>query len=444
MTPASLVGTLMAAGMDPAETHAKHVLYGSVLDRYTAVRNQAPDHGWWIPGRLEVLGKHTDYAGGRTLVCAVPRGFAVAAGRRDDAVVRVVDAKRGEELCVNVAEPPVAVTGWRRYADVTVRRMARNFPGLTAGADIVAGSDLPSASGMSSSSALIVAVAVALGRIARIHDHPAWIANIHSPLDAAGYYACIENGRRFKDLEGDGGVGTHGGSEDHTAIVDARPGCVSAYAFVPPRAIASAQVPDDWQFVIAPSGVAARKTGEAKIPYNRLSAGVSRLLETWNRQAQPSESLAAALRSDPHAYEKLRDLCAAAATDEAPAWWLRERLDHFVREDARIEEALSAFASGDAAAIGELAEQSQYDAETLLRNQVPATSDLAASARGLGAFAACSFGAGFGGAVWALVPAADAGAFARRWHAGAFVMRPGPAVTEVSSAPPNKASEGCV
>ena len=35
-------------------------------------------HAWWVPGRLEVFGKHTDYAGGRTLVCAVPRGLAVA------------------------------------------------------------------------------------------------------------------------------------------------------------------------------------------------------------------------------------------------------------------------------------------------------------------------------------------------------------------------------
>jgi galactokinase len=318
---------------------------------------------------------------------------------------------------------------------------------------------------MSSSSALIIAVAVALGRLGDVQNHPAWTANIRTRLDAAGYYACIENGRRFASLEGDGGVGTHGGSEDHTAIVDGRPGHVSAYAFVPPRSIGSATIPDAWRFVVAPSGVAARKTAEANIPYNRLSAGVSRLLEIWNWQmGRPAEagsrdtrnehslppsggrsdaqaaSLAAALRSDPHAYERLRDLCAAGATDEAPAGWLRDRLDHFVREDARVEEALAAFASGDGAAIGGLAADSQEDAEALLRNQVPATSALAAEARRLGALAACSFGAGFGGAVWALVHASDAEGFAIRWKAGAFVMMPAPPVTEV--APPWKHSSG--
>lgn len=432
MTAPSLVDTLLAAGMDEQERSKKLALYGALLERFDAIRGGPPDLAWWVPGRLEVLGKHTDYAGGRTLVCAVPRGFAVGAAARADAKVRVVDAKRGEDVIVDLENGAVGHTGWRRYAEVTVRRMTRNFPGLRAGADIVTGSDLPSASGMSSSSALIIAVAVALGRIANIRNQPAWKANIRTPLEAAGYYACIENGLRFGDLEGDGGVGTHGGSEDHTAIVDGRPRHVGAYSFVPPRAIGAARIPEEWRFVIAPSGVAARKTGDARIPYNRLSAGVARLLEIWNRQAPPATSLASALRSDSHAYERLRDLAASAATAEMPAAWLRERLDHFVREDARIEEALAAFSTADRSTIGALAAESQHDAETLLRNQVPATAALAAAAADLGAFAACSFGAGFGGAVWALTSSTDAEAFARRWHPQAFVMVPAPPVTEVS------------
>jgi galactokinase len=438
------VDDLIAAGMEPRERAGKRALYATVLERFAACGSGAPPSVWWVPGRLEVFGKHTDYAGGRTLVSAVPRGFAVAAAPRRDALVRIVDAKRGEELIADLTCAPAVHDGWRRYADVTVRRMARNFPGLCLGADIVIASDLPSASGMSSSSALIIAVAVALGRLGQIDDHPAWRANIRTRLDAAGYYACIENGRRFGTLDGDGGVGTHGGSEDHTAIVDGRPGHVSAYAFVPPRSIGSARMPDAWRLVIAPSGVAARKTGEAKIPYNRLSAGVSRLLDVWNSQIDgdrtdvgtsrnKAASLAEALRSDPHGYERLRDLCARAAAGEMPAAWLRDRLDHFVREDGRIDAALAAFAAADGATLGELAADSQQDAEALLRNQVPATSALAAEARRLGALAACSFGAGFGGAVWALVPAFDAEAFAIRWSTGSFVMMPGPAVIELSA-----------
>ena len=54
-------------------------------------------------------------------------------------------------------------------------------------------------------------------------------------------------------------------------------------------------------------------------------------------------------------------------------------------------------------------------AERLLGNQVPETISLASTARALGAAAASAFGAGFGGSVWALVPEADAHAFASDW-----------------------------
>ena len=45
----------------------------------------------FVPGRIEVLGKHTDYAGGRSLTCAAERGFAVAYLPREDTRLRVVD-----------------------------------------------------------------------------------------------------------------------------------------------------------------------------------------------------------------------------------------------------------------------------------------------------------------------------------------------------------------
>jgi galactokinase len=167
-------------------------------------------------------------------------------------------------------------------------------------------------------------------------------------------------------------------------------------------------------------------------PFNRLAAGVALLLEAWNRESARAVSLAAALRSSPAAAERLRALAVTAATADMRAEWLRDRLDHFIREDARVDEAVTAFSDADAARLGALAADSQRDAEILLRNQVPETSTLAADARKHGALAACSFGAGFGGAVWALAPASEADAFARRWHVSAFVMKPGLPVTELS------------
>jgi galactokinase len=434
MTAAAMAAALVARGMDPKELADKHMLYHRVVELHATLRGRPPEFAWWVPGRLEVFGKHTDYAGGRTLVCAVPRGFAVVASRRDDSVVRIADAWRGEHMSIDLLQPGPPHHGWRHYAGVAVARLARNFPGAHLGADLVLASDLPPASGMSSSSALIIAVAVALGRVGALQKHRAWMPNIRTGLDAAGYYACIENGRRFAALDGDSGVGTHGGSEDHTAILEGRPNSVSAFAFVPPRAVGGAAVPDAWRFVIAASGVTARKTGEAKNPYNRLAAGIAHLLAAWNRESAPAVSLAAALRSGPAAVERMRQLAATAATDDAPAAWLRDRLDHFIREDARIEAALAAFADADEPAIGALAADSQRDAEILLANQVPETIALAAGARALGAIAASSFGAGFGGAVWALARTSDADAFAKRWHSSAFLMTPGPPVTDLTGA----------
>ena len=430
VTAASLARVMIDRGLPAGELEGKQALYTGVIERHAILRGAAPEFAFWVPGRLEVFGKHTDYGGGRTLVCAVPRGFAVAASRRSDGRVRIDDAWRGEDVSIALGST-VTYSGWRHYADIAVRRIARNFPGAPLGADIVVASDLPRASGMSSSSALVVAITTALARIGNLAKHPAWKLNIRTGLDLAGYYACIENGRDFAGLTGDTGVGTHGGSEDHTAIIEARPGQLSAFAFVPPRALGAAPVPPDWRFVIAPSGVAARKTGEAREPYNRLSAGAALLLQAWNSEGPRAVSVADALKSSADAPDRLRSLVDRVATPDASAGWLRGRLDHFIREDGRILPALRGFADGDRAALAQLALGSQADADTLLGNQVPATRELAATAMSRGAFAACSFGAGFGGAVWALVDRDDAAGFAERWHDEAFVMTPGLPLTEL-------------
>lgn len=433
MTASALAEALVAAGLAPSERARTQGLFTSIVETFAALRSGAPQHAWWVPGRIEIFGKHTDYAGGRTLVCAAPRGFAVVASARRDGSVTITDALSGESITLAGGMDATPQTGWRHYVDVTVRRLARNFPVCAFGADIVLASDLPPASGMSSSSALVIAVAAALGAIADVAAQPAWRANVRTPLEAAAYYACIENGHRFGGLDGDAGVGTHGGSEDHAAIVTGRPELVSAFRFVPPQAIGVATMPAGWRFVIAPSGVRASKTGNVQAKYNRLSAGAAALLTLWNgnHMGNAAASLAAAVESQPGAADRLREFARrSAVTGWTPAD-LERRLDHFVAEDARVLPALDAFHHADADALGELARRSQADAERLLGNQIDETISLARSACDHGAFAASSFGAGFGGSVWALVTADRAGELARKWHHDAFVARPGPSLTRL-------------
>jgi galactokinase len=409
-------------------------LFDLVLGALAPERHSARS-AWWVPGRLEIFGKHTDYAGGRTLVCAVPRGLAVAASPRADGRIHALDARRGESVTLDPVEPDSDIRyqhkGWRHYVEVVARRLARNFPGVALGADLVFASDLPRAAGMSSSSALVVGVAAALVRVAEIEARPEWQANVRGRLDAAGYYACLENGMTFGTLEGDAGVGTHGGSEDHAAILGGAAGRLTAFAFVPMRQIGAAALPDHWRFVLAPCGVPSEKTGAAQESYNRLADGAQLLLDLWNQSESPAASLGAAIGSSASAADRLHQLARRSTIAGWSAEALQKRLDHFIREDARVPEALNAFQASDAVRLTHISAESQADAEALLGNQIPATISLAATAREQGAFAACSFGAGFGGSVWALVDREIADGFVRRWHPGAFVAVPGPPLAEL-------------
>ena len=432
----------MAAGLDVLELPAKTQLYDAVLAAFRGSTGTAPEYISWVPGRLEVFGTHTDYAGGRTLIAAVPRGFAVAARGRVDGQLCVSDAACGESVTIDPAATP-HLSGWRHYVEVVGARLARNFPGARLGADIVFASDLPRAAGMSSSSALMVGVAAALARLSGIRERPEWRGNIAGRTDEAGYYACIENGRSFGALAGDAGVGTHGGSEDHAAMLCGEPRTLSAYAFVPMRSIEKIRLPERWSLVVVSSGVAAEKTGRVLASYNRLSQGAAILLDLWNRSNEPARSLGAALAAD-RAQLRLEAMVQTAQVEGWTSGALADRLQQFIREDARIPAAIRAIRAEDGRALNELARTSQLDSVFLLRNQVEETVQLARLGLQSGALATRSFGAGFGGSVWALVERQSAPAFLERWldayrrdwptatRAVGFVAPPGPPLTEIA------------
>jgi galactokinase len=425
MTASECVERLLDHGLADVDRAALHDVSRRVLEAL-------PPGGsvldvWWTPGRLEVFGTHTDYAGGRSLVCAVPRGMLLAARRRIDGRVVVTDAASGESVAIEPGCDPSTFSAWRRYVAVVVDRLSRNFPGAVRGCEIAFESTLARASGMSSSSALVIALASALVSLNDLAQQDAWTANIRSPIDAAGYYACIENGRTFGGLAGTSGVGTHGGSEDHAAILTGRRGIVTAFRFAPMTRLQDVAVPADWRFVIATSNVRAEKTGPAQASYNRLADEVQVLLDWWIACETPASSLADALRTDAAAADRLREIVKVSGLPRTAIESLTRRLDHFVGEDAIVGRAPAAFADGDRTLIGELSAASQAIAESLLRNQVAETVELARNARRLGAFAARSFGAGFGGSVWALLDDGRAAErFAAAWHPEAFIMQPGP------------------
>ncbi len=432
-------------GMPADEAWSRAALFGELEERGGTVLNGPPAWYRFSPGRVEIFGKHTDYAGGHSLVAAVPRGIALVARARTDGIVRVGDIRDGQIVEVDPATAaPPEYRGLRRYVHVVARRLWLNFPGCELGAEIAIASDLPRASGLSSSSALVVGVAAALIARARLAERDEWQRHLPTIQHLAWYLGCVENGLDYDGLPGAAGVGTHGGSEDHTAILACRLGHASLYRFMPVCALGDVPMPPDWSFVIASSGVQADKAGSVMARYNRAADAVRALHALWNQHAGTSaHSLSAALASAPDAGRQF-DRWLDAATGEFTPDDLRRRLRHFVNEDGRAPLAAQAFAAADRAALGELADASQRDADTLLGNQIPETIALAQLARDTGAFAASNFGAGFGGSVWALVPTHDARAFADEWIRAYrrrvpavgpvpwFVARPGPPASEIT------------
>jgi len=171
---------LTDSGLSAAEARRKGELFVSIDAALSASPASAgPARRWFVPGRIEVVGKHTAYAGGRSLLCAVGRGFCVAAASRADRTVRIVDVGRGLtcEVSLDARDEPEG-EGWAVYARTVASRIAQNFPGELRGADIALASDLPRASGLSSSSALVVSLFTALAAVNSLERHPAYAANI--------------------------------------------------------------------------------------------------------------------------------------------------------------------------------------------------------------------------------------------------------------------------
>jgi galactokinase len=378
-----------------------------------------------VPGRIEVLGKHTDYLGGRSLLAAVERGFCFAGAPLEEPEVLAIDASTGEAVRFPFSGEEETEPGhWSNYVRTAARRLTRDFPAARGGCALALASDLPGAAGMSSSSALVTGTLLTLLAVLGIEERADFRAAVPGAADLAEYAAAVESGAGYRSLPGDRGVGTHGGSEDHTAILCARAGELVGYSFAPLRPERHVPFPAGHTFAVASSGVRAEKTGAAREKYNGLSALGGRLLALWNRETgRRDPTLAAALRAGPDAPDRLRAV--VAGDEDAPA--LRARLDHFLAESEEIvPAAAAALAAGDLAELGVLVDRSQALGASLLGNQIPETEFLARSARELGAAAASAFGAGFGGSVWALVPEAGADRFLALWrerYAAAFPAR---------------------
>lgn len=372
----------------------------------------------WTPGRIEVFGKHTDYAGGRSLLTAVERGFCLRAAPRTDSMIRVADPSANLQYDVALDAGIVPVDGhWSTYVATAVRRIVLNFPEARTGVDIQFISDLPLAAGVSSSTALMISIFRAVAAINRLPETETWRHSLSTLPELAGYLGAMEMGGAFGSLAGLAGVGTLGGSQDQTAILCAEANTVVDFAWMPVVQRGAYALPATHCFVVASSGVVAEKSGAAMAQYNRASLMVRHLLASWNdAMGRVDRSLAAAMESDEGAPAMLRATIPDFTTASYSATDLRYRLDQFLLETyTLIPAAARAFATRDWEALADVSARSFAAANDWLGNQIDETRALVRLANAHGAIAASAFGAGFGGSVWAFVAVDGVEAFTRDW-----------------------------
>jgi len=341
------------------------------------------------PGRVNLIGEHTDYNGGFVLPAAIPQRTGVALAPRDDAWVRVASANvgpaAGGETYRLGAEAPGR--GWLDYVQgITVALRAAGH--AVGGFDAYVASTVPLGSGLSSSAALEVALLRALR------------AAFALPLDD-GVLARLGQ-RAENDF-----VGARVGIMDQMAASLAD---VDTALFLDTRSLAYERVPlpAAAELVVVDSGVKhAHTTGD----YNMRRAECER---------------ACALLGVPQLRDVgLADLDRLAALP-AP---LDRRARHVVTENARVLAAVGALKAGDLHALGELFAASHASQRDDYAVSVPETDLLVAlAAREPAIYGARLTGGGFGGAV-VMLARAGAGRAAAERVAAAYAAETGRAPT---------------
>ena len=378
---------------------------GSAVVRaaFKELTGRAPEVVAVAPGRVNVIGEHTDYNDGFVLPIALPLAVRVAAGARADGRLRLHTRQSPDPVrdpaVPGAADPvevvlaglgPGAVTGWAAYVAGVAWALAQSGHEVR-GADLVVDGDVPTGAGLSSSAALECATGGALAALSGVTIDATELALI------------------AKRAENDF-VGVPSGVMDQLASML---GVEGHALFIDTRSLAVRPVPFD----LAARGLALLVTDTRAA--HSLTDGA------YAERRGSCEQAATAL-----GVRALRDIDVARLADPDVAALdpvVRRRLHHVVTENARVLEVVALLSGGDLsggdlAAAGPLLTASHAS----LRDDYEVSSDeldLAVdTALAHGALGARMTGGGFGGSTIALVAAACADGVATE-IAAAFARR---------------------
>ena len=346
---------------------------------------RAPDLAASAPGRVNLLGEHTDYNGGPVLPMAISRRTTVAAAAAGE--WRFVSAEEPGGVTVDV---DAELRGdWTDYVTGVVREL-RAIGAAPPGAHVAVASTVPIGAGLSSSAALTVSAARALSALAGRR------------LDGR---ALAEIAYRAEHDQ----VGVLCGRMDQTIASLARPKHALLFE------TATGEITE----VPMPARVLVIETGKS----HRLTGGA------LNDRRRECEAALSALRAR---WPELSALCALppGRLGEAESLLspvLLRRVRHLVTETARTRRAAAALTAEDLPALGELLVEGQRSLTSDYESSIPEADLIVESAVRHGAHGARLTGAGWGGAVLVITPPLEGRVVirgVRRDFAAAFGRRP--------------------
>ncbi|MFF0306277.1 galactokinase [Streptosporangium sp. NPDC004379] len=334
-----------------------------VVDAFRESFGAEPRGVWHAPGRVNLIGEHTDYNDGLVLPFAVPWGITAAVSPREDDVVRLRSLQAAEPGAVETLEDLGRAAGWARYA-VGVFWALREAGHPVRGADLVIDGDVPQGAGLSSSAALEVAVGTALNDLYGLGM---------TKLEVARVAQRAEN-----DF-----VGMPCGIMDQAASALAEEGRA---LFLDCRSLGSRNVPFDLsahglRLLIINTGVR-----------HELADG------QYARRRRDCESAAGHL-----GVAALRDVTDLAAALGRLSGDERRRTQHVVTENHRVEAVIGLLRAGAVQEIGALLNASHLSLRDQFEVSCPELDVAVEAAIRGGARGARMTGGGFGGSAIALV-----------------------------------------
>jgi galactokinase len=379
-----------------------------------------PGNVWVLraPGRVNLIGEHTDYQQGYVLPMALDRDVLVFARPRGDAEVHLANIEPGygrRQFTLSSEIPPQPRGDWANYAQGPAQMLAQQYRQRLFGYDaLVDGAPpegVPRGSGLSSSSALVVAMAAVGLRLNNLL------------IDRAGLAALAGRAEWY--------VGTRGGVMDqfsavvsrpgHALFLDCRPGPGDRYTYrhVP--------LPEGYVLAVVESGVRHANTGphynqrvaEARLGVRLLQAHYPEITHLRDVEEVDWDALAPLLPEAVTAGElSAQGIAPATLLDEGVAlaaerFVVRRRCRHIHSENRRVLAAVEALEAGDMDRLGALMRAAHASARDDYEISTPEIDALVALADQVpGVLGARITGAGWGGCVVCLARAEAAEALA--------------------------------